>query len=201
MDDSIADAYASKLSKQLGLSVSDSELEGFLKDQRQSADGEISEQTYGAVISEFYGWSPDEYRYVTASKLLRQKVAYEIDKSASTASDNVAIALKNDPNIAFKTLADNVSASSGIKLVPGASGLVPKTNQDGGLAAEAAKMTKNQVSGAIKSTIGDGYYFIRLLDINETQVDYEFIQVPLTQLTKDIENITNNKKINTYITI
>ncbi|HZJ34462.1 MAG TPA: SurA N-terminal domain-containing protein, partial [Candidatus Angelobacter sp.] len=78
MSDAIADAYALKLAKNLDISVSDSELEGFLKEQRESSD--VSQQTYDAVILDYYGWSPDEYRHVTENNLLRQKVAYAVDK-------------------------------------------------------------------------------------------------------------------------
>lgn len=44
MQDSIADAYAVKLAKENKITVSDVELEAFLKQQRQSSDGEVSQQ-------------------------------------------------------------------------------------------------------------------------------------------------------------
>jgi len=53
MQDAIADTYAVKLAKQMDISVSSSELQGFLKSQRQSSSGEISEQTYNAVILDY----------------------------------------------------------------------------------------------------------------------------------------------------
>jgi hypothetical protein len=201
MRDAIADAYALKLSKNLGISVSDSELEGFLKEQRNSSDGEISQQTYDAVILDYYGWSPDEYRHVTESKLLRQKVAYALDKAALSVIDSISGTLKNDPKTDFKNLATTISSQAGNKAVYSASGWVPKTNQDGGLATEASKLTKLQVSSAIKSTVGDGYYFLRLLDINDTQVNYEYIQVPLTVFENDLNNILDSNKVQKYISV
>ena len=201
MRDAIADAYAMKLAGNLGISVSDSELEGFLKDQRQSSDGEISEQTYDAVILDYYGWSPDEYRHVTTEKLLRQKVAYAIDKSALKVVDSITITLKKDPNTDFKNLATTFSTQSDTKVSYGASGLVPRTNQDGGLAIEAAKLGINQVSSAIKSTMGNGYYFVRLLNSNDTQVSYEYIKVSLTEFTKSLNGVINSDKVQEYISI
>lgn len=201
MRDAIADAYALKLSKNLGISVSDSELEGFLKEQRRSSDGEISQQTYDAVILDYYGWSLDEYRHVTESKLLRQKVAYAIDKGALSIVDSITGTLKNDPKTDLKNLATTIFSQAGKKAVYGASGWVPKTNQDGGLATEASKLKKLQVSSAIKSTVGDGYYIVKLLDINDTQVSYEYIQVPLTVFENDLNNMIDSNKVQKYISV
>lgn len=211
MADAIADAYASKLAKSLDLSVSASELEGSLKDQRQSSDGETSTQTNDAVIADYYGWSQDEYRHITEVKLLRRKVAYAVDNAALGASNSVAGVLKSSPSSDFKTLADTISSQTGVKATYGVSGWVPRTNQDGGLAVEAAKLSKLQVSGSIKSTLGkstldkttlvNGYYFVRLLDINDTSVSYEYIQIPLTKFTEDLNSIMKSDKVKKYITI
>ena len=201
MQDAIADAYAVKLAKNLNISVSASELEGFLKDQRQSSDGEISEQTYDTVILDYYGWSPAEYSHVTESKLLRQKVAYAMDNVALSIANNITTTLQQNPATDFKTLASELATKSATKVTYAASGLVPRTNQDGGLAIEAAKLTDNQISPIIKSTNGDGYYAIRLLTSNSTQVSYEYIQVPLTAFTKALNDVISAKKVNKYISV
>ncbi len=201
MQDAIADAYAVKLSKRLNLTVSTVELEGFLKEQRQTSDGEISEQTYDAVILDYYGWSPAEYRHVTEGKLLRQKVAYALDKDALNIINSVGSALKSAPLTDFKTLSDNITKQSGVKTEYSTSGWVPKFNQDGGLSVEAAKLKKQDVSSVIKSTTGDGYYVVRLLDINDSQVKYESIKVPLTAFTKALADIEKHHKVTEFISI
>lgn len=201
LQDAIADAYAMKLAKGMGISVSDTELQGFLKSQRQSSSGEISEQTYNAVILDYYGWSPGEYSHATENKLLRQKVAYAMDKDAQAVVDGITSALKDNSGADFKTLASSSVAVSGTKPVYGTSGWVPKDNQDGGLAIVASKLAKLQVSSAIKSSIGNGYYFIRLLDINDNQVNYEYIQIPLSAFTNSLNNIINSKKVDKYIKV
>lgn len=201
MADAIADAYALKLAKNLGISVSNTELEIFLQNQRQSSDGEISEQTYDAVILDYYNWSPAEYRYVTERKILRQKVSYAMDKDAQKTADSITAALKVDSAADFKTLADTISKQSGLNINRGVSGWVPKINQDGGLSAEASKLKKTQISSIIKSTIGDGYYIIKLLDINDTQVSYEYIQVPLTAFNNSLKVIIDKGKVQRFISI
>jgi parvulin-like peptidyl-prolyl isomerase len=85
--------------------------------------------------------------------------------------------------------------------VYGSLGWVPKTNQDGGLAATAAKLDKGAISTVIKSTTGDGYYFIKLLDSNDTQVNYEYAHIPLSAFSKKLAIVKDQKKIDKYISV
>jgi hypothetical protein len=197
----IENAYASKLASNQGITVSGPELDKYLKDLRQTSAGEISEQTNDAVILDYYGWTPDEYRYMVGKELLRQKVSYSMDKNAQTIASSVKSALTKDPAPILKTLAATVSNTFGAKAVYGASGWVPKTNQDGGLALEASKLKKLEISPVIKSTLGDGYYVIRLLDINSSQVSYEYINVPLTAFTKSLNGVEKDNKVTKFIAI
>jgi len=198
LKDAIADAYAFKISKSLNISVTDIELESLLKSQRQSVDGEISQQTYDASTLDYLGWSPDEYRYSIKNGLLRQKVAYAIDTNALNIVNNISTLATNNPNIDLKSLPSTITDSV---ISYSVSGWVPKTNQDGGLAIEASKLNKLQLSGVIKSTLGDGFYYIRLLDINDSQVYYEYIQIPLTKFNEDLNNILNSDKTKKYISV
>lgn len=200
MQDAVADAYAVKLADQEKITVTATELESFLKLQRQSSDGEVSQQTYDAVVMDYYNWSPDEYRYATKNKLLRQKVAYAVDKDASTLKDMIA-SLAQASGSKFQDIVAASQAIGASKAVYGASGWVPRTNQDGGLADTATKLKQGNVSDVIKSTTGDGYYFVRLLDINETQVSYEYIQIPLGAFKKDLDAINKANKVDEYISI
>jgi hypothetical protein len=200
MDDSLADAYAIKLANEHNITVTDAELQTFLKQQRTSTDGEVSEATYDAVILDYYGWSPSEYEHAMQTKLLRQKVAYAIDDQAlaisKTVGDTIAAGQTD-----LKTVASTVNQTAKVQVVYGALGWVPKTNQDGGLSQAAANLQKGQVSSVIKSTTGEGYYYIRLLDINDTEVNYEYVHIPLTVFDKDLQQAKDQKKVQEFITI
>ncbi len=200
MQDAVADAYAQKLAKGLNITVSDQELESFLTLQRQSPDGEVSQQTYDAVVLDYYNWTPDEYRYETKNKLLRQKVAYAIDQDASTLSSALLPKAKATGSN-FQTIVSQTAAVGGSKATYGASGWVPRSNQDGGLAIAAAKLQKGGVSDVIKSTTGDGYYILRLVDSNDSQVSYEYIQIPLGKFSNDLAAIIKAGKVKHYISI
>jgi hypothetical protein len=201
MQDAISDAYALKLARSMNISVSDSEFQDFLKDKRQTSNGEISEQSYNAIVLDWFGWSPDEYKHMTESKLLSQKVAYAMDKDAQSAIDKVEGEVTKDSKVDFNQLATSIGKQTGQTVTYGTSGWVPKFNQDGGLSLAAAKLNKGEVSSVIKSSLGKGYYIVRLLDIEDTQVKYEYIQVPLTAFTKSLASLEKQHKVTRYISV
>jgi len=200
MEDALADAYAMKLAKENNVTVSAAELETYLKQQRSSSDGDVSEATYDAVILDYYGWSPEEYRHAMETKLLRQKVTFAVDQKAKSVSDDVGKRIVAGP-VDMKVLADEISKASNVQVVYGALGFVPKSNQDGGLAAAATKLQKGEVSPVVKSATGEGYYYVKLIDINDTQVNYEYVHVPLTAFSRQLSTVKDNKKVSEYIKI
>jgi hypothetical protein len=200
MDDALADAYAVKLAKQHNVNVTDAELQTFLKQQRNSTDGEVSEATYNAVILDYYGWSPQEYQHAMQIKLLRQKVAFAVDTDAETVSKIVGATITAG-NSDLKSVTTAVNLTAKVQVVYGSIGFVPKTNQDGGLAAAAASLQKGAISSVIKSTTGEGYYYIKLLDSNDTQVNYEYVHIPLTTFMKQLQTVKDQKKVQEFITI
>jgi hypothetical protein len=201
MQDALADAYAAKIAKEQDITVNDAELEAFLKQQRQSSDGsEVKESTYNAVILDYYGWSPEEYQQAMKTKLLRQKVSYAVDKSAESISGKVAAEVFGG-NTDLNAVATAINAETSKAVIFWPAAWVPLDNQDGGLAATAQKLEKNQVSKAIKATSGDGYYYVKLIDKNDTQVRYEYIQIPLNTFQEDLEKAKTSNKISEYISI
>lgn len=202
MDDATADAYATKLARGLGITVNDGEVETFLRLQRKSSDGDVSEQTYNASILDILGWTPDEYRHAIKAKLLRQKVTYAIDSTALSESEDVSAMLKSG-NSDFAEIIAYINSKQPSSLVYGSSGWVPKTNQDGGLSATALTLSASQVSGAVKVTTNNiyYYYFVRLVDVNDTQINYDYIQIPLTVFTKQLSDVKKSGKVTEYISI
>ena len=198
MNDAIADAYAAKLARELDIQVSDADLETFLKQQRQSSDGEVTEATYNAVINDYYGWSPSEYREAMKNKLLRQKVAYAVDAKAEDIANGIAAKVKAGSNDLQAIAAElNTAAIDTVLYMPPE--WVPRTNQDGGLAEAAAKLSKGQISTAVKTTSGNGYYFVKLTDSNETQVQYEYIFVSLKEFDAKLAAVEKDNKLTRFI--
>lgn len=200
MDDVIADAYAAKLAQSLNISVSDADFETFLKQQRQSSDGEVSEATYNAVINDYYDWSPSEYREAMKRKLLRQKVAYAVDDTAQSLAKNIETMI-GQGNTDLNDIAAKLNAPASGTVTYWAESWVPKSNQDGGLAAAAAQLKKGQISTAVKTSVGDGYYYVKLIDSNATQVQYSYIHVPLKAFDNQLETAENDGKVQKYIDV
>lgn len=197
----VADAYAMKLARELNIEVTDAELETFLKQQRQSSDGtEISETTYNSVIKDYYGWSPDEYREAMKNKLLHQKVAFAIDDGAQRTAKDVEARVKNGQTDLEKIAADLNRQSEG-SATYAAPVWVPKDNRDGGLAATAAKLKKGQVSSAIKTPTGDGYYYVQLVGSSDTQVQYAVLHVPLRAFDARLAKLKSDGKLTKFITV
>lgn len=202
MSDAIADAYAAKLARELDVTVSDADLETFLKQQRLSSDGEeVSDATINTVIREYYGWSPDEYREAMRSKLVRQRVAYSVDTLAQRISDSITASLKSDNADLQKIVEEINSSNKDADVVYMGPAWVPRNNQDGGLAAAAAELSKGQVSKAIKTSSGDGYFFVKLVDSNDNQLQYEYIRVPLNEFNKKLAQIDKDGKVKEFIKI
>jgi ABC-type multidrug transport system fused ATPase/permease subunit len=199
IDKVIADAYAKKIAKKLNISVSDIEVESFIKAQRQYDNGEQSSRSYEAVLLDYYNWTPKEYRYIVKNKLLSQKVAYEIDDKAKSIVTSASSKIELDKAISLKSLSEELSSQNNIKIEYGISGLVSMFKQDGGLAVAASKLDKNSAPVVVKSTTGRGYYFVKLLDINDSKVNYEYIRIPLTKLQDDLQGVIDSGKVHKYI--
>lgn len=200
MSQAVADAYASKLAAENSVSVSDEQLEEFLQGQRQLPDGDVSERAYESVVQDYYGWSIDEYREAMRAQLLRQEVAYVVDDAARNSADEIEQALLDDEDADLQELAEEY-ASSNSNVSYGASGMVNVNNQDGGLTSEAAKLEEGQVSGATRTTGGDGYYFIRLLERNNTDVSYEYIRVSLSVFNEQLQSLYGSSRVEYYIDV
>jgi hypothetical protein len=200
IDTAIMDTYAAKRAHELGIEVTDAEIDQVVSDDRSTVNGRISQETYDASALSVLGWSPEEYRQDIKAKLLRQKVAYAIDEDARKRQEHAA-QLVGAPNADFDKIALELGGEGDAKVTTGNYGMVPHTNKDGGLSAAAAKLEKGQISPVIKTTTGDGYYFLKVLDKTDTQVNYIFLRIPLTALNQTITTLKNDNKVQEFIRI
>jgi hypothetical protein len=200
MDIAISNAYAAKLAHDLHISVSDDRVNQVTDAARNTSTGRISQETYDASALAILGWSPDEYRQDTKSKLLQQDVSFAIDTKAKQ-TETKALELLKDPNADLDKVAATLGSEGKAKVTTAVSGMVPLMNQDGGLSAAAAKLEKGQISGVIRTTAGDGYYFVKVIDKTATEVNYAYLRIPLTEYASRLEQIKKDHKVREYITI
>lgn len=200
MNDAIADAYAAKIAREKSIKITDKQIDDAITKQRQSRDGTASQETYDAIVLDHFDWTPQEAREVTARKLLRQEVAYAVDDVATQERDLVLAKLQVTPD--FDKVVAEINATAKVKVAAGMTPFVPRTNQDGGLAAMASTLQKGQVSNAFKSSSGDGYFIVKLLDVdNDSRISYAFIEIPLSELASRLAKVKEEGKIKEFISV
>mgnify|MGYP001404345082 CR=1 FL=1 len=200
LNDAIEDSYALKLAREKNIKVTDQQVDDAIAYQRKSRDGVASQETYDAIVKDHFDWTPHEAREVTERKLLRQEVAYSIDTQATDRRDKVVALLKSESD--FDKIAAAIGGTGEGKVTAGVTPLVPRTNQDGGLAAKAAELDKGATSTAFKSSSGDGYYIVRHLESdNDGRISYSYIKIPLTAFNDRLKKLKADNKIQEYISI
>lgn len=200
MDSSVALAYAAKLAREYGMSVSDQEVLDIIEQTKTTENGKVSQEAFDASAKQYYDWDPDEYRLDTKQRLLQQKVAYHMDKQA-LAKQEQAAKLVNQPNADFAAIAKQLGGEGKAMVAAGSPGLINISSSYRGLNSEALKLEPGKVSNAVKSSTGDGYYFIRLFTKSADQVHYEYIHIPLTMFDEQLEKIKKDGKVQEYIKI
>ena len=79
--------------------------------------------------------------------------------------------------------------------------MVPTQNIDGGRAAEAFKLEPGGQSGRFVSMNGDGYYFVKLIDKTDTEVNFVSIKIPFATFEEQFASLKEDNKITEYIEI
>lgn len=194
------DAYAAKLANQLHIKVTDDQVDQQISEARNTSNGRISQETYDASTLSVLGWDTGENRQAIRNNLLRVAVAYQIDNTAKQQADKAAELLKA-PDADFDKVAAALGGEGSQKVEAGVSGLVPLTNRDDGRTAAASKLQKGQVSGLIKTPTADSYYFVKLLDKNDTQLSYAYLRIPVTALKDQFAALQKQHKIQEFISV
>ena len=202
IDNAVDDAYAAKIAREQGVSITTKQINDALDQQRQSRDGLASKEMYDATTLDLFNLNSQEVRGITERQLLKQEVAYKIDTVATSQRDKVVAALAADKDKDFDKAAALVGGDGAAKVISGVEPFVPRTNRDGGRAAAAAKLQKGAVSEPFKSTTGDGYYIVKLLDVdNDSRVSYAYIKISLTMFNQEVKQLRADGKVKEYISI
>jgi hypothetical protein len=201
LDIAIANTYAQKLARDLNISVSKARIDKVTDEDRNTSTGRISQETYDASALNILGWTPSEYRHDTKNRLIRQDVAYAIDENAKKQQEKASQLVQADKAIDFEALAKTLGGEGNKKVTTGLSGLVPQTNQDGGLTTTALTLEPGQISSPTRPATGDGYYFIKLIEKTPTQVSYSFVRIPLTEFNDRLATLKKENKIKEFINV
>lgn len=197
MKNAIANAYAQKIARELGISVSDKEISEVFDAQRKTQNTELTESALYKIAADNYGLSPNEYRRMFIElPLIRRKVTTQIDKKADKLKNEVSKYLSENSNNFSKAV-----EYFGDKIEYSKPGKVRKTNIDGGRSKIAAGLKVGEVSKPFISNSGDGYYIVKLIEKTDNEVSYESIKIKFTEFNKQLEQLEKDGKIQKYIKI
>ena len=197
MKNAIANAYAQKIARELGISVSDKEISEVFDAQRKTQNTELTESALYKIAADNYGLLPNEYRRMFIElPLIRRKVTTQIDKNADKLKNEVSKYLSENSNNFSKAV-----EYFGDKIEYSKPGKVRKTNIDGGRSKIAAGLKVGEVSKPFISNSGDGYYIVKLIEKTDNEVNYESIKIKFTEFNKQLEQLEKDGKIQKYIKV
>lgn len=188
--------YAMKLGKELGVTVSDDEVTEAFDEHRKVGGVERSEEGFLKILQDNFGMNKSEYRRMLYLSLMRAKVSQEVDEPASKLSQQVEqILAEQDGNL-------TAAAELGEVVTYEETGrLVDNMNVDGGRSAMAMKLEVGQVSPRFLSSNGDGYYYVKLIDKTDSEVNYHSLKIEFTRFDEMVAALYAEGKVEMYIEV
>ena len=189
--------YAMKLGKELGLSVAEEEIDRAFDEHRKVGGVERSEEAFLKIVQDNFGMNRREYRRMLELTLMKAKVEQEIDETAQTVAAEVETMLNEnggDMAAVAESLGEQVEYEATRQLVD-------NMNVDGGRSNKAMTLEPGQVSERFLSNNGDGYYFVKLVEKTETQVNYESIKVKFTTFAERVAQLYEEGKVKELIEV
>lgn len=189
--------YALKLARELGIIVTTDEVAAEFARHLRLGGVERSEDSFLKIIRENFGLDKSEYERMLYLSLLKSKVEVAIDSDASDIADKVeSMLIENGSN--YTAIAEALGSQI---IYEETGGMVPTQNIDGGRASAAFRLEPGEESGRFVSMNGDGYYFVKLIDKTDTEVNFVSIKVPFTEFGSRMSTLREENKISEYIPI
>ena len=189
--------YALKLAKELNIDVTQEEVSAEFNRHLKVGGIDRSEEAFTKIIESNFGLTKSEYERMLYLTLVKAKVEMEIDKNANNIAKQVESILAESGND-YHSAAERLD---GQIIYEETGGLVDSKNIDGGRATEAMKLEPGQSSGRFVSMNGDGFYFVKLINKTETEVNFVSIKVPFTKFDSNFATLREEGKIQEYIQI
>jgi len=190
-------AYALKLGKEMGIEVSDEEIDKAFDEHRNVGGVERSEESFLKIVRDNFGMNRMEYRRMLYLTLMKAKVTQAVDDDAREMAEKVEKMIQEkggDLLAVAEELGEAVEYQE-------TGQLVDNLNVDGGRSEMAAKLEEGQVSGRFLSTNGDGYYYVKLMEKTDTQVSHASIKIRFTKFGEMVEELYQNGEVEEYITV
>lgn len=189
LDQVLQNAYVQQLAKQHHVAVTNQEVDQAVALVRSQNRLGANDQVFENVLSEFWGWSVDDFRHELSQELLAQKVVSVLDSSTHDRANQALVELQR--GVDFATLAKQISDDASTRQNGGDYGiLVSQSNTDIApqVVAELFQLHPGQYSGVINT--GYSLEIVKVLDVQGSQVRAAHIAFnfqPITTYTNPLE--------------
>lgn len=185
-----AAAYAKKIAKQEGITVSNEEVNSRIEAQYKKADS--SEGNFQNTLMSYFNWTLDEYKEIIRDRLYVEKVKYILDEDATNLKSSVEKMISEG-----KTLQD-IKDALGDKVTLVSRENLPKSNDDRGVSSTAASLEVGKISKALTEP-GDGYYYIAKQSETSDTVTYSYIHIPVQPMSSYLQKLKDEGRLKYYI--
>lgn len=187
--------YALKLGREMGIEVTDEEIDAAFEDHRKVGGVDRSEEGFLKIVKDNFGMTKSEYRRMLYLSLMRAKVAQAVDELALDMAEQVDASLAGnggDLRATAEALGEVVTYEETGKLVD-------NMNVDEGRSDKAMTLEPEQVSERFLSNNGDGYYYVKLVEKNDTQVNYNSLKIAFSEFDRMVAELYEQDKVHIYI--
>lgn len=186
--------YAEKLGKELNLTVTDAEVDKAFDDHRKVGGVERSEEGFLKILRDNFGMNKSEYRRMLYMLLMKAKVSQTVDEEANQRAAEVEKLLAENGGDLHKA-ADAVEGAE----YQETGRLVDNMNVDGGRATVAMTLENGQVSERFLSSNGEGYYYVKLIDKTNSEVNYASLKIDFAAFDQLMADLYANDLVESYI--
>ena len=189
--------YALKLGGELGVTVTDEEINKMFEEHRKVGGVDRSEEGFLKILQDNFGMSKSEYCRMLYLSLMKAKVSEAVDKDARETADKVEAELKangNDLRLAAEklNLLDDYEETGR---------LVDNMNVDGGRSTKAMTMEPGTVSERFISSNGDGYYYVKLIDKTNSEVNHASLKINFSTFDEMVAQLYADGEVEAFIEI
>lgn len=196
----INDAYVKQLATKNHVSVSSQEINNQVTLVRQQNRLGSSDQVFKDVLSEFWGWTVDDFKQELKQQLLAQKVVAKLDTATTQRAQAALNQLKGGAD--FATLAaqvsDDVSTKTnggdyGISIAASTTDIAPQ------VANELFKLQPGQYSGIINT--GYTLEIDKVLGLDGSKVHAAHIVFNFKNISAYVDPLKSTEKPHSYIKV
>lgn len=196
MEQAVMYTYALKLGREMDITVTEEEITQAFDEHRKVGGVERSEESFLKIVRDNFGMNRTEYRRMLYLTLMKSKVAQAVDTHAQELVEQVEKLIVEKEGDLW-AVADEL----GVEVEYEATGqLVDNMNVDGGRSNKAMTLEVDQVSDKFLSSNGDGYYYVKLAEKTDDQVNYSSIKITFSEFDLQVASLYDEGKVKEYIT-